>query len=48
MACSSGRSPSPRNVDSAKIEADFHDGVIEVHMPKSKESGGKHIEIKSH
>jgi HSP20 family protein len=24
----------PRNVDAGKIRADFHDGLVEIHMPK--------------
>jgi HSP20 family protein len=36
----------PRNVDAGKIRADFHDGLVEVHMPKGEEAKSRHIEIK--
>jgi HSP20 family protein len=36
----------PKNVDAGKIRADFHDGLIEIHMPKGEKSKSKHIEIK--
>jgi HSP20 family protein len=36
----------PKNVDAGKIRADFHDGLIEVHMPKGEAAKSKHIEIK--
>ncbi len=36
----------PANVDVAKIKAEFHDGVVEVHMPKGAASKARHIEIR--
>jgi HSP20 family protein len=36
----------PRNVDAGKIRADFHDGLVEIHMPKGELAKSKHIEIK--
>ena len=36
----------PRNVDASKIIADFHDGLVEIHMPKGEEAKSRHIEIK--
>jgi HSP20 family protein len=36
----------PRNVDSSKIKAEYHDGVVELHMPKGPEAKGRNIEIK--
>jgi HSP20 family protein len=36
----------PRNVEASKIKAEYHDGVVEVHMPKGAEAKGRHIEIK--
>lgn len=37
----------PRNVKVDEIDAEFHDGVVEVHLPKAEEATGRHIEIKS-
>jgi HSP20 family protein len=36
----------PRNVDAENIKAEYRDGVVEVHIPKSPEAKGRHIEIK--
>jgi len=36
----------PRNVEASKIKAEYHDGVVEIHMPKGVEAKGRHIEIK--
>jgi HSP20 family protein len=36
----------PQNVKVDKIEADFRDGVVEIHLPKGKRSAGQHIEIR--
>ena len=36
----------PRNVEANKIKAEYHDGVVELHMPKGPEAKGRHIEIK--
>lgn len=36
----------PRNVEAAKIRADFHDGVMEIHLPKGEEGKSRKIEIK--
>jgi HSP20 family protein len=35
----------PRTVDAAKIRAEYHDGVVEVHMPKGPETKGRQIKI---
>lgn len=35
----------PRNVDAAKIKAEYHDGVVEIHMPKGAEAKGRQIKI---
>lgn len=39
--------PLPPGVDADKIKATFKNGVLEVHVPKSKESAAKTIEIKA-
>jgi len=36
----------PRNVKVEAIEAEFHDGLVEVHLPKTQETKGRHIEVK--
>ena len=36
----------PRNVAADKIKAEYKDGVVELHLPKSPEAKGRHIEIK--
>jgi HSP20 family protein len=36
----------PRNVEAGKIKAEYHDGVVEVHLPKGPEAKGRQIEIK--
>jgi HSP20 family protein len=36
----------PRNVEADKIRADFHDGLVVIHMPKGEATKSKHIEIK--
>jgi HSP20 family protein len=35
----------PRNVDAAKIRAEYHDGVVDIHMPKGAEAKGRQIKI---
>jgi len=37
----------PAGVSADKINATFQNGVLEVHLPKTKESTGKKIEIKA-
>lgn len=37
----------PRGVDEEKIDARYHSGVLEVHLPKTEEAQGKRIEVKS-
>lgn len=37
----------PKGVDSDRIEADYHDGVLELHIPKPAESKPKKIAISS-
>lgn len=36
----------PTEIDSAKVEADFKDGVLNVHMPKTAVAKPKAIEVK--
>jgi HSP20 family protein len=36
----------PRNVDPEKIKAEFHDGIVEVHLPRGEESKARQIAIK--
>lgn len=35
----------PRAVDPANIEADFEEGIMTVHLPKTSEARGRRIEI---
>jgi HSP20 family protein len=37
----------PAGVNADKINATFKNGVLEVHLPKTKESTGKKIEVKA-
>jgi HSP20 family protein len=37
----------PPGVDAEKINASFRNGVLEIHIPKSKEATGKRIDIKA-
>jgi HSP20 family protein len=37
----------PPGVDTDRAEAKFKNGVLEIHLPKSKETKGKKIEIKA-
>lgn len=37
----------PPGVNSEKVNASFKNGVLEVHIPKTKEAEGKRIEIKA-
>jgi HSP20 family protein len=39
--------PLPPGVDPEKVKATFKNGILEVHLQKSKESKGKKIEIKA-
>ena len=41
------RSPLPAGVEADKVKATFKKGVLEVHLPKAKESTGKRIEVKA-
>jgi HSP20 family protein len=36
----------PRTVDATKIKAEYHDGVVELHLPKGPQAKSRHIEIK--
>lgn len=36
----------PRGVEASKIKAEYHDGVVEIHLPKGVEAQSRHIEIK--
>lgn len=36
----------PEDVDESKVAADFKDGVLKVHVPKSKKAKPQSIEIK--
>jgi len=37
----------PHGVEADKIEARYHSGVLEVHLPKAKETAGRRIAVKS-
>jgi HSP20 family protein len=37
----------PHGVEADKIEARYHNGVLEVHVPKGEEAKGKRIEVKA-
>lgn len=37
----------PHGVEAEKIEARYHNGVLEIHVPKGEEAKGKRIEIKA-
>jgi HSP20 family protein len=37
----------PRNTDPSKIKAEFENGVVKVHIPKSAETKARRIEVKS-
>jgi len=37
----------PHGIDADKIEARYHNGVLEVHVPKGEEAKGKRIMVKS-
>ena len=37
----------PHGVDEEKIEARYHSGVLELHLPKTEQGQGKRIEVKS-
>ena len=39
--------PLPAGVEADKVRATFKKGVLEVHLPKAKETKGKKIEIKA-
>ena len=39
--------PLPGEVDTDKVEASYSDGILEVLMPKSHETRGKKVEIKT-
>jgi HSP20 family protein len=36
----------PRNISAEQIKAEYHDGVVKVHIPKGPETQGRKIEIK--
>lgn len=36
----------PENVDPAKVSAEFKDGILRVHLPKSEQSRPKAVEVK--
>ena len=35
----------PHGVDQDKIDARYHSGVLEVHLPKTEQARGKRIEV---
>lgn len=35
----------PKNVEMDKIKAEFHDGLVEVHLPKGEKDKGRHIPV---
>ena len=37
----------PQGVDPDHVEASFNNGVLEIHIPKTKEARGKKIDIKA-
>jgi HSP20 family protein len=37
----------PRSVESDRIEAEFADGVLTVHMPKTEKAAGRNITIEA-
>jgi HSP20 family molecular chaperone IbpA len=39
--------PLPPGVDPEKVKATFKNGILEVHLQKTKESKSKKIEIKA-
>jgi len=39
--------PLPTGVDADEIKATFKKGVLEIHLPKTKEAKGKKVEIKA-
>jgi HSP20 family protein len=39
--------PLPMEVKEEKVEAEFHNGILKVKLPKSEEVKPKHIEVKS-
>lgn len=39
--------PLPHGVEADKIEARYHNGVLEVHVPKGEEAKGKRITVKA-
>jgi HSP20 family protein len=38
----------PRTVDSSRISASYHNGVLELHLPKAEEAKPRRIEITVH
>ncbi len=39
--------PLPGGVDEEKIEAEYHDGVLKINLPKSEETKARHIQVKT-
>jgi HSP20 family protein len=39
--------PLPNAVEPDKVEARYHNGVLELHLPKSREAQGQRIAVKS-
>ena len=39
--------PLPSGIDADKVRATFKNGVLEVHVPRTRESKGKKIEVKA-
>jgi HSP20 family molecular chaperone IbpA len=37
----------PQTIDIAKVNAELHDGILRLHLPKSEAAKPRHIEIKS-
>ena len=37
----------PHGIEAEKIEARYHNGVLEIHLPKGEEAKGKRITVKS-
>lgn len=39
--------PLPHGMETDKIDARYHNGVLEVHVPKGEQAKGKRIEVKA-
>jgi HSP20 family protein len=46
LSGSSRNSPSPPDADEMKIDAEFKEGLLKVHLPKSEKAKPKTIDVK--